>query len=839
MIPYQIALSTTDGRILAARGGDGETLTATNTVGVGPWEIFRLFNRSRPGHTPQHVDKVVLQSNSGHFVSVAESDGDLSATLSWIESAAIFTLRRMRGRGRVETGDQVALQAANLRYVSASGRGEGTVRATAERIGTDETLIIRMYSPQLIRLRAPSGRFITPEDGGGREVVADRTVTGLWETVSLTNLSRHDGQIRSGDSIALQAWNGNYIRTATSGTIEARANHMTRSAQFRIGSVDPPTGQITHGSRVTLQSMETLRFIVERGGTLAAEGAIHSAASHFQLEFAARSGIESGWLSDGSALRERPLAAPATPTVGIKRIFVIHIHSESQPPLTASNLQIEEALFGTRPSLADWVRTMSNGLLEVRSAGVFGPIRVPPGDIPLSEVLAAAESQGVPLASLATRGVIDGREIGLLRLGVGNGGQMGHFDETTPRGIRYIGPSAGVGVSPDIDERARMVIGHEASHMYLDVIDRYHLPRPVRGDVIATSESPSARETFIIQRVDGNGDVRSGDRVRLKLLADPLRTWAAPSSPPQVVTTKPADTTDESVFIIECAAGRVSNNATIYLRTAAGRYVTSEYGGASVMTANRTARGDWEAFKIRQPHGADAIRSGHEIALKTKLGFWVCAEPGAGDDIARLEPHEMSAWHRWTNSSSAQGGGFDNATSNYESVMLSVFDRIRLGWVKPKYVTPTQRGSYLIRPFLNSRDAIILFDPLHPAEWYTVENRQYTEGIDEVPSNGIVVSWINEDRGYWQWWFSSRRDTHAFDAKARYPVVISAMAAHVPPNPLAAPIILAHEWLYKRNHPNAAFTNQELVLPRGNGDPSRFHVSFHPADDRNIAICVR
>lgn len=224
------------------------------------------------------------------------------------------------------------------------------------------------------------------------------------------------------------------------------------------------------------------------------------------------------------------------------------------------------------------------------------------------------------------------------------------------------------------------------------------------------------------------------------------------------------------------------------------------------------------------------------MTLRTSGGFIVVAEDnGRRGPVSEDDRRRGYSW----GAGEGAGGRFDNASANGATVMLSLYDRMRHGWVRARYLTPDNRGAYVLRPFLDHREALILFDPHNPEEWYTVENRQYREDIDEAPSSGAVVSWIRRDQGYWQWWLNRNNDS--FEARAAdnfYPAVVSAAASDVPPNILAQPVVCNTGWLTKRSHAHAAFTNQEVVLPRGNGDPSRFHLSFH-ATRSNVAVCIR
>jgi hypothetical protein len=259
------------------------------------------------------------------------------------------------------------------------------------------------------------------------------------------------------------------------------------------------------------------------------------------------------------------------------------------------------------------------------------------------------------------------------------------------------------------------------------------------------------------------------------------------------------------------------------------------------MTAKSEGVGDWQHFEISKLESGGPLASGDTVSLKSSKGYYDVAESGARDRPRDpiTDENDRRRGYIWA-AGSGEGGGFDNASANYTAVMLSLWDRIRLGWVRPRYLTPDNRGSYLLRPFIDSRDALILFDPQKPGEWYTVENRQRRENLDEVPSSGVVISWVCQDEGYWRWWFNAANDANPELYHTRYPAVISAAASSVPPNSMARPVVLYPDALTRRNDPNAAFTNQEVVLPLGNGDPSRFHLSFHQgAGTGNVAMCIR
>ncbi len=75
------------------------------------------------------------------------------------------------------TGD-VALRTDDGTYVTLDSNG--TLRAGAPRIGANETFKLRQEAGGY-SLRAANGRFVTAEDGGGRELKANRDQAKSWE----------------------------------------------------------------------------------------------------------------------------------------------------------------------------------------------------------------------------------------------------------------------------------------------------------------------------------------------------------------------------------------------------------------------------------------------------------------------------------------------------------------------------------------------------------------------------------------------------------------------------------------------------------------------------------
>ena len=68
--------------------------------------------------------------------------------------------------------------------------------------------------------------YVVAEGGGGREIKADRTSPRSWETFVI-NKTAGTGEIKYGDKISLQAFNGNYV-VAEGGGGEVNANRPQR-----------------------------------------------------------------------------------------------------------------------------------------------------------------------------------------------------------------------------------------------------------------------------------------------------------------------------------------------------------------------------------------------------------------------------------------------------------------------------------------------------------------------------------------------------------------------------------------------------------------------------------
>jgi hypothetical protein len=175
------------------------------------------------------------------------------------------------------------------------------------------------------------------------------------------------------------------------------------------------------------------------------------------------------------------------------------------------------------------------------------------------------------------------------------------------------------------------------------------------------------------------------------------------------------------------------------------------------------------------------------------------------------------------------GGDFDIMDNEKDRGIPSAYDRIRMGWVAPKVLTPDNKACFVLNPSIDNPEALILWDHAWPDEWYVIENRQRRAMFDEIPSNGLIITWLNEKRSYWSRW--------GIDGEGKFPVVISAAASGEPPNSFIKLVMLRDE-VYKRRDPNTAFRTGTVLLPRGDGSPSRFRLSFRALSSERMSFCI-
>jgi hypothetical protein len=415
---------------------------------------------------------------------------------------------------------------------------------------------------------------------------------------------------------------------------------------------------------------------------------------------------------------------------------------------------------------------------------------------------------------------------------VTNGGT--HVDTTAIRmGVYLAGGSVQGGAQLD---RLFSVLQHEAGHMACDLPERYGIRRCVRGDVVADREDRGRWERFSIHLVEARGPLSHGDDIRLvaytggcvevdsSVEGAPLNVGGPRLNPRQVFT-----------LTRKSGPGVVQPGDHIHLKSAVAGYVVAEYGGGDIVRANRETPGKWEEFIIQPDDPRTSMTDpNNKVSLKTMgLSGDYSGYPGypgysryfSAEVGERTTDAEALArgWSPSDSTGSGPGGHFDVMDDNWRNLMLCGYDKIRQGWVVPKVLTPEHRASFRLKPIFDWAEALILWDPRLPEEWYVVENRRNVPGFDEVPSDGLVISWVGSHPGI---------------GPGDFPAVISAAALGYPADvTVARPTLWPH--LHNgRQDSAAAFKSGEVALPRGDGTPSRFRLRFFSDGTGDVALSI-
>jgi hypothetical protein len=729
--------------------------------------------------------------------------------------------------------------------------GGGDVTADSTNRSVWETFSLQFWNPMLVRLRAFDSHYLAAENGGGREINATRTAAYTWETFTLVNRSRKSG-LHDGDSVSFRVWDGRFVSAVEGGggNLVADKNRAARFETFTI--VKAGGGEISLRDRVSFRTHNGTTYVmaVTGGGGIVQASSLHASDwETFELEPAELVPIDFAH-TPTTAAAGRPLAPAPRRMTGVKKVLALVIGFADRrvdPTLTMDH--VRDFLFGDERSVRRWVESNSYGALTIENAGVHGTIPLPwaygehtsADSTYWADIMSGAESLGLRFRALDSSrdGSITSNELLLVVLDFSDisGHGAAHHNGatfTTSDGVTYRGTVVTGGLYAQgrpVQGRAQLDgiysdVLHEFGHAFFGLLERYGTREPVRGDVIATQTSPGEWERFTIRRVTGMGAIAHDMPISLRA-HDGSFVVVGDDGAALLNAGSPAVGARETFRLKRTAgAGTVNDGETVGFFAVNGRYVMANFGGGDVVRAAATHLAQWESFRLHRVAGPGVIQSGDAVTLETDNHHYVLAGIGqrTTDSSALTRGYSFAG-----GCGKGIGGGFDIMDDNCKRVMLAAYDRIKQGWINARVLTPENKSSYVLRPSFSNAEALVLWDPFYPQEWYVVENRQRRTGSDDVPSNGLIVSWVNESSEYW---LGVGADY------PRYPAVISAAAPKATPNMFIAPPTLNSLETFKRQDPAAAFVTGEVTILRGDGSPSRFWLSFHRLAGELMAVSV-
>jgi pimeloyl-ACP methyl ester carboxylesterase len=118
----------------------------------------------------------------------------------------------------------------------------------------------------IVSLQSDNGMFVVAEGGGGREVNANRSNIGSWETFVLVDLN--GGELRDGDRVAFRTDDGHFLQAIDGGgnAMGASGNDVLSWETFTIVSMNHPGGVVEPEDDIALRSVNGFYVCAEGGG---------------------------------------------------------------------------------------------------------------------------------------------------------------------------------------------------------------------------------------------------------------------------------------------------------------------------------------------------------------------------------------------------------------------------------------------------------------------------------------------------------------------------------------------------------------------------------------------
>jgi beta-glucanase (GH16 family) len=266
------------GNFLGAQNDGGSGVIAAATVAQA-WETFTLFDLN--GGSLQSGDSVFIQAGNGQYWQALNAGGSTlnaasNSTLQW----ETFKVVKQTGSGPIQSGDIVGLQDYGGSWVSAQNGGGGPVFAYGAALGAWEQLKIDGLpagtgggtpptSPGTISdvhfRTAQQNFYVGAQNDGGAAVTAVATVAQAWESFTLIDIN--GGSLQSGDSVFIQAGNGQFWQAVNGGgsTLNAASSNKLAWETFKVVR-QAGSGTVQSGDVVGLQDSSGTWVSAQNGG---------------------------------------------------------------------------------------------------------------------------------------------------------------------------------------------------------------------------------------------------------------------------------------------------------------------------------------------------------------------------------------------------------------------------------------------------------------------------------------------------------------------------------------------------------------------------------------------
>ncbi len=526
-----ISIRTSNGSLVS---GEGTGAVIANRSAVGVWEKFEIITADD--------GRYILKSGSGRYL--ARSGEQIISTTSINNAEKFFVI----GLG----GNSFALRASNGLYVAAEDGGGRELVANRDWAREWETFQFadqthslsteRFTGTGLLNLVSTRGNLLSAESGGGREVVANRTLRGAWEDFRVVNLG--------GGYVAIQAANGMYFSAegGGGGAVVADRTAIGEWERFKVIGLD--------GDKVALRTSKGFYLTVVSGG--------------------------------GGAVRADAQSIGGNETLGF-------ITEPSNRDRTAESRFKTIGRVQLRVSNGQWISAESGGGSEIvsnrSSAGEWEQFDV----VRLGDQVALRSrngqyltvSNGRLMATAGSAGTWERFEV------VGLGG-----DQIALRSANghYVTAEGGGGGQLNVDRRVPVAW---ETFRFFATGDLTTAARFIR----TVNVSLQANNGLYVAAEGGGGGVLNANRTG-------VGAW-------------------ERFTVVSLGGDQVA------LRTSNGKYLCANGGGGSTLSADRTGIGAWETFTV--------VSVGNGIALRTSNGHYLCAEGGGGRELV-ANRQTVGAW---------------------------------------------------------------------------------------------------------------------------------------------------------------------------------------------------